>query len=671
MHYFELYTNKDELKKEDWQKLYTVLGAYIGMLGSFEIIVKLQDNLLRFFIASQKDLGAVSNNIKLGVLQSVEPKLVGLPDRAHGRERLVRLVTGGNILALKEKIQVKRGKELEFVKIKIRRLNNDKSVTRAYFYFKDAAGQWQLAKKLMPIFPSHLLAIDFKKSSGYQRKSQPKYLNLEKSLHMLTGQKEGALFQVDAFPYFNTPYYINIANYEFDKHSFIVGASGSGKSKFIELFVKTLHESPFRMNYRVVVIDPHASLGESWHDMPDTKMMSFSDDTAELFPGAGTDITAGTELTTTLFKSLLADQFNPRAERVIRFSLYVLMTAQAMTLSNLKRFVSDLEYREQIMSHVKDHVPPNIVQFFATDFNELRTKYHNESITPVISLVDEMELQPAFVNQGDQSLAKLVNDNFLTLFSLNKVSMGEKVVKTVAGLIIQQVFLLAQARAFNQKVILIIDEVSVVQNPAIAQILAEARKFNLSIFLTQQYFGQVEKDLQAAIFSNVINYYSFKVSEEDARVLEGNLNIELPKEIVKKEHDKGVKESDYKVKMLTALSKQEAIVRISSEGKILPAIKAKTMNVEVTKEAKVTADQLVELAKSAEAQKLPDKFVEKPIEHGPLPHSTEPQITHTSPGQPIAQQEHYVSAPQPASTQPANLSELLAQHSSSRDKQKE
>ena len=49
---------------------------------------------------------------------------------------------------------------------------------------------------------------------------------------------------------------------------------------------------------------------------------------------------------------------------------------------------------------------------------------------------------------------------------------------------------------------------------------------------SQQYFGQVETGLQQAILSNAINYYVFKVSEEDARVLEGNLSMEIPKEIV-------------------------------------------------------------------------------------------------------------------------------------------
>src|SRR5690606_33942846 len=204
-------------------------------------------------------------------------------------------------------------------------------------------------------------------------------------------------------------------------------------------------------------------------------------------------------------------------ERVIRFSIYVLLVSQSMSMDYLKRFLTDLQLRQQILDHVASHVPPNIVKFFATDFNELRTQHYTEAIVPIISLVDEMQMQPALVNESDQSLVKLINDNFLTVFSLNKVSMGEKVVKTVSGLLIQQIFLLAQARAFNEKVILIIDEVSVIQNPALAQILAEARKYNLFVFLTQQYFGQIEKDIRDAIFTNVSNYYVFRVSEEDAR----------------------------------------------------------------------------------------------------------------------------------------------------------
>lgn len=291
--------------------------------------------------------------------------------------------------------------------------------------------------------------------------------------------------------------------------------------------------------------------------------------------------------------------------------MFVLMTGQTMSLENLKRFVVDVKFRNQLLEHVKDFVPANIVSFFGSDFNELRTKYYNESIVPIITLVDEMQLQPSLAKTGDEgaSLSKLIGNNFLTVFSLNKVSMGEKVVKTVAGLLIQQIFLLAQARAFNEKVILIIDEVSVVQNPALSSILAEARKYNLFVFLTQQYFGQIEKTLQEAIFTNVSNYYVFRVSEEDARALEGNLTIEIPKEILEAEKSKGLKQSDVRVQMLTALNVRECFLRLSSDGTLLPCIKAKTLDLGPAQQHIAVELQAYDEAPEP-AQQLPEKFVE-------------------------------------------------------------
>lgn len=310
-------------------------------------------------------------------------------------------------------------------------------------------------------------------------------------------------------------------------------------------------------------------------------------------------------------KSLLADQFNARLERVLRFSLFVLFVAKIMSLDYLKRFLTETELRNEIMQHVGSNVPQNIKMFFASDFNEIRTTHYNEAILPVVSLVDEMQLQPALVSESEQSLAKLIQSNYLTVFSLNKVTMGEKVVKTVSGLLIQQIFLLAQARAFTEHIILIVDEVSVVQNPALASILAEARKFNLSVILTQQYFGQIEKDLRDAIFANVYNYYTFRVSEEDAQALAGNLNMEIPKEITESEQAKGVKEEQIKIKFLTELNPRECLLRISANGQVLPCFKAKTMDVN-------SSDHKNQKSKNqpAETPKL-EKFVEGQAQEAP------------------------------------------------------
>lgn len=669
-HCFEFYLLKEAVTKEDWQRLYNIFSQYVGVLSEFQIIVKIEENTVRYFILSKKDIGALSNNIEVGVLRPIEKSKIGLPPTTGLlKEHLVVLSSGNSLLDLKEKYTVKKAKDLNFAIFNVRRINAVKSITKGKLYFKSAAGSWSVNNRIMGAFPSGLLAIDFSTNTRYLRKKISKYLDIQKSLHVMQSENLGAVFEVDTFPYLPRNYFLTLPSYDFDKHSFIIGMSGSGKSKLITLIVDKLANSPgLKQNYKVIVIDPHASLEKDLEGIRDSIVINFKgqEQETELFAGAGTDVQAATELTGTLFKSLLSDQHNPKLERVLRFSLFVLMTAQAMSLDNLKRFITDVEYRNQLLAHVQGYVPDNIVHFFGTDYNEIRTKFYNEGISPIVSLVDEMQMQPSLAGSSENatSLGQIVNNNFLTVFSLNKVSMGEKVVKTVAGLLIQQIFLLAQARAFNQKVILVVDEVSVVQNPALASILAEARKFNLSVVLTQQYFGQIEKDLRDAIFTNVMNYYVFKVSEEDARALEGNLTIELPKEILEAEKAKGLKQSDVRVQMLTNLHPREVFLRLSSEGKLLPCVKARTLD--VTPAPKV--NQNIKLKEYDKPKEMPSKFMEHTQKTAELQSVGQQQGPAPGPGPqtpPVS-----ASSPKTGGREFINLQDILASHSSSRKKLK-
>ncbi len=673
-YHFELYILTDQLSSEHWTKLYKSLVAYLGLTSKFVISFRCSDNVVRFFVSCDKDISSLSNNLEAILLRPVELKELKPPASA-GNERGVQFVTGGNLLDLKEKYAVKKAKDLQFATFQVSPLGYKKALVRCNLYFKNSGGEWAKSSKLITFLPINQLSVDFATNTHYLKKTVPKYLNIEKSLHMMSSDNVGALFRVNTFPYFSHDYYLNLTSYEFDKHSFIIGASGSGKSKFISLFVDRLQATALKPNYRIVVIDPHASLAEDFINIPDTKIINFNNESTELFSGSTADITAATELTTTLFKSLIDSPPSPKLDKVLRFSLFVLLTAQNMSLDMLKRFLTDIELRNQIVEHVSGFVPTNVAHFFGADFNEMRTKYHNEAISPIVSLIDEMQMQPLMVGEGELSLAKTIQENFLTVFSLNKVSMGEKVVKTVAGLLIQQIFLLAQARIFGQKVILIIDEVSVVQNPALASILAEARKFNLSVILTQQYFGQIEKDLRDAIFANVYNYYTFKVSEEDARALEGNMNIELPKEIVEAEHKKGLKEQDIRIKMMTELHPRECLVRVLANGQVVPAVKARTMDAPSAQAYTIINPSKLQPYKQQPVA-LPAKFQEgqaevlhdMPAEQTALlvQKSSEQGAKPKRMGALALSKFKDEEQPTPVASAPFNLSELLAQQSSSR-----
>jgi hypothetical protein len=641
-HHFELYLLTDDLTAEHWTKLQQAIRPHLGPLGSFELTFRCNNNVVRFFINSSKNLGVLSNSIDGFVLRPTTESDEDLPNSASP-ERFVNFTPGANLLDMHERYSVKKTKSLECVKLKVRSIGP----IQAKFYFKGPGSHWTVSKKLITKFPAHLFAINFSQNTRYLKKTTPKYLDIEKSLRMLSSDHAGAIFSVDAFPYFAHSYYLGLSGYEFDKHSFIVGSSGSGKSKLIELIIDRLQQTASALNYRVVVIDPHASLEHDLKQLPSTKVVNFSGETAQLFPKSTTDVSAATELTTTLLLSLMASAPSARLERVLRFSLFVLFVGQCMSLPMLKNFLSELDTRNQLLNHVRGYVPDNILHFFGAEYNEIRTQHYNEAVSPIISLVDEMQLQPTLLGDADRSLNKTIQDNFLTVFSLNKVSMGEKVVKTVAGLLIQQIFLLAQARAFNQKVILIVDEVSVIQNPALASILAEARKFNLTVILSQQYFGQIDKSLRDAILSNVTNYYIFKVSEEDAQALEANLTIELPKEVLQDAAGRGLKELDVRIKLMTELHPRECLIRVASGGQIVPAVRGRTIN---------TPRRVTEVLSGRHQGLRPYPQKDLPSRFVPGQTPTTPQLDEASLG----------SQPTGIAPSSANLSDLLARNSSSR-----
>ena len=98
--------------------------------------------------------------------------------------------------------------------------------------------------------------------------------------------------------------------------------------------------------------------------------------------------------------------------------------------------------------------------------------------------------------------------------------------------------------------------------------MSEARKYNLSLILAGQYFNQISDQLKSSIFANVVNYYIFRVSRLDAQILVDNFNMKIPLDDSK----------DQKIKLLAELNNRECVVRIDSNGVLLPAFKAHTLD---------------------------------------------------------------------------------------------
>ena len=292
-------------------------------------------------------------------------------------------------------------------------------------------------------------------------------------------------------------------------------------------------------------------------------------DSIDLFINNNDDIVASTELLLDLLKSLIADQYNSKLERVLRHSIHLLLTDESFNFRNLRRLILDLEYRNDLIKKLKYNLPISVIDFFLSDFNDLKTKSYGEAISPIIGFIDEMEMIPVFnAKQDSENLKDTIHENFLTLFSLDRTKLGDKVTKTISGLIMQQLLTIIQRQEIAEHIIFIIDEVEVIENPILSRYLSEARKYSLSLILAGQYFNQISEKLKNSIFANVINYFIFRVSKLDANVLVDNFNMKIPLDDSR----------DRKIKLLTELNNRECIVRIESNGVLLPAFKGITLD---------------------------------------------------------------------------------------------
>ena len=562
MYTYEIYLTKKYIPKKEWLQFIQTISNYAGILKTSQIIVVNNQNKLQYFLRINRQLPPTINGQDSFLLKSTttltEPKKSLACPIIHSID--------SNIIDLINYNEIKNKGNLIFLNITFLKLYKDKILSRTNYYV-NKNNQIKKYHIILGI-PANLLEINFENNKRYFYKSIPKYLDINKLLPYLSPDETNALLKVSTFPYLPNDQYLKITNFSFAKHSLIIGASGSGKSKFISKLIYNITQTnPTKKNYRVVLIDPHANLENDIGGLG--QVIDFVSKSINLFVEKSTNTLAQTELLLDLFKNLIADQYNSKLERVLRYSINTLLIYQNFNFTNLKKLILDIDFRNHLLNTLKDKLPTSIINFFLADFNELKTKSYTEAISPIISFIDELEMLPALnENTSNISLENTLSQNYLTIFSLDQTKLGTKITKTITSLIMNQMLTLIRTKSVVEPIIFIIDEVAIIENPILTRFLSEARKYNLSLILVSQYFDQLSPNLKNAIFANTSNYYIFRTSKLDATTLVDNLNIKIPLNNTR----------ENKIELLSNLNNRECIVRIEKNGNLLSAFKATTLN---------------------------------------------------------------------------------------------
>ena len=567
---FEIYLTSQFVESKEWLKLILKVSKINGILGYWNLWIHIENNYIRYFIETKRMLPPI-----LGELGDFLIKKSDMVLRENTKIGMPYILTKNydTLLDVYDKFDTRKAQKIRNVKITFFTYKHDNYLSTTHFYLKNEEGKIIKRKVFWNSEIYKFISVNFSTHIRFfYQKSEAKYLDTKKVINVLSSDRENAVLKANVFPYLQEDLYLSYKNYDFAKHSIVIGASGTGKSKLICSMIKNLSQNKTnKLKYKVVVIDPHAALEEDIGGLDDTDVIDFKteESSINLFTNSSEDIISMTESIISIFKNIIADRYNSKLERVLRYSIHLLLEKEEFNLINLRKLLIEIEYRNKIIKEVEDTIQPNIIEFFRMDFNELKTKSYQEAISPIISFIDEMQLLPAMSNSDTvKDIKQGIEENFITILSLDQMTLGLNITKTIAGFAMQQILQLVQAHSFDEHIILVIDEVAVVENPIINRFLSEARKYNLSLILAGQYFGQISDNLQKAIFTNVVNYFIFRVSRMDAMILEKNMQMEV-----------AVRNSvGIRLKMLSELNDRECIVRIGKDGKMLTSFKVRTID---------------------------------------------------------------------------------------------
>ena len=221
---YEIFLGAKHLTAPEWQEFLLAVQRQIGSCRSWSLRMEFENHVLRYYLSSPMQLPS-----SLGLENFLlKPTAISDPlTDTTGWPLLHRLEDNCTALALR--LQRKR---LNLCSLTLKNRGGRQAVI-GHVDVIIQNGQKFLQRPLLLTSPATLLSVDFNQTKNYTYKKIPKYLNLDKVAKLFSQAPNHNLLEIDPFPYNSNPAYLDLEQYDFTKHSLILGGSGMGKSKLV------------------------------------------------------------------------------------------------------------------------------------------------------------------------------------------------------------------------------------------------------------------------------------------------------------------------------------------------------------------------------------------------------------------------------------------------------
>lgn len=316
-------------------------------------------------------------------------------------------------------------------------------------------------------------------------------------------------------------------------HIYAIGKTGVGKSTLL----LNMAVSDIERNNGFCIIDPHGDIAENilnyipqdrikdviYFNPADIEYPIAFNPLKNVHPDFHHLVASGLIST---FRKIWADNWGPRLEHILRFSLLTLLQYKEGILLDIQPLLTDIEFRNKVLSRITDQ---SLLVFWYNEYDKFSNSLRAEAISPIlnkIGIFSSSSLLRNIVGQQTRSfhIQKVMDEGKILIINLAKGKLGEDVSALLGSLMVTQIQLAALYRArqpehTRRPFYLYIDECHSFITGSISDILSESRKYGLGLFLTHQFIDQLSDEIRASIFGNVGTMIAFRVGSNDAVIL--------------------------------------------------------------------------------------------------------------------------------------------------------
>lgn len=213
------------------------------------------------------------------------------------------------------------------------------------------------------------------------------------------------------------------------------------------------------------------------------------------------------------------------AARMVRLLLYTFLALSelGLTIVEFPRFLRDVELRTALLKRIQNE---DVREYFSLEFPKVhrdQTEWMQSSLNKVGTFAMDRDIRLIFGQQRSTiNFREIMDGEKILLVNLAKGKLGHETSQLLGAFIVAQIQQAALARVDSLKrppFYLYLDEFQNYTTDNIQEILAESRKYGLSLILAHQYLRQVPEMLRAAVLSTAGTLMAFRVGYEDGNIL--------------------------------------------------------------------------------------------------------------------------------------------------------